>query len=65
LPGLYSTVNKFAQRIVFVYWSIISYYYDYYLMKLLRIPEIDFKESIPPAYVDWQDGTTTLFLLGA
>ncbi len=34
-------------------------------MKLLRIPEIDFKESIPPAYVDWQDGTTTLFLLGA
>jgi hypothetical protein len=28
----------------------------------LRSPKIDFKESIPPAYVAWQAGTTNLFL---
>jgi hypothetical protein len=31
---------------------------------LLRIPRIDAKESITPAYVAWRAGTTTLFLLG-
>ncbi len=30
-----------------------------------RIPEIDAKESIPPAYVAWRTGTITLFLLGS
>jgi hypothetical protein len=24
------------------------------ILKLLRIPEIDSKESIPPAYIDWR-----------
>jgi hypothetical protein len=28
-------------------------------------PEIDSKESIPPAYVAWRAGTITLFLLGS
>ncbi len=31
---------------------------------LLRIPRIDAKESITPAYVAWRAGTATLFLLG-
>jgi hypothetical protein len=31
----------------------------------LRSPRIDSKESIPPAYVAWRAGTTTLFLLGS
>jgi hypothetical protein len=34
------------------------------IFKLLRGPGIDLKESIPPAYVAWQAGTTSLFLLG-
>ncbi len=33
-------------------------------LKLLLSPEIDSKESIPPAYVAWRAGTRTLFLLG-
>ncbi len=33
------------------------------IFKLLRSPGIDSKESIPPASVAWQAGTTTLFLL--
>jgi hypothetical protein len=35
------------------------------IFKLLRRPGIDSKESIPPAYVAWRAGTTTLFLLGS
>ncbi len=35
------------------------------VFKLLRSPDIDSKESIPPAYVAWRAGTTTLFLLGS
>ncbi len=37
--------------------------WSYGIFKLFRIPGIDSKESIPPAYVDWRAGTTTLFLL--
>ncbi len=33
--------------------------------KLLRSLGIDAKESIPPAYVAWLAGTTTLFPLGS
>ncbi len=33
--------------------------------KLLRSPVIDSKEWIPPAYVTWRAGTTTLFQLGS
>ncbi len=33
--------------------------------KLLRSSGIDYKESITPAYVAWQAGTITLFLLGS
>ena len=33
------------------------------ILKLLMSPRIDSKESISPAYVAWQAGTTTLFLL--
>ncbi len=32
------------------------------IFKLLRSSRIDSKESIPPAYVAWRVGTTTLFL---
>jgi hypothetical protein len=32
------------------------------IFKLLRSPTIVSKESIPPAYVAWRPGTTTLFL---
>jgi hypothetical protein len=39
--------------------------WSYGIFKLLRNPGIDYKESIPPAYVDWRAGTTTLFLLGS
>ncbi len=42
--------------------------YDDYrarIFKLLRSPRIDFKESMPLAYVAWRAGTTTLFLLGS
>ncbi len=35
------------------------------ILKLLRGPGINSKESIPPAYVAWRAGTTTLFLLGS
>ncbi len=35
------------------------------IFKLLRSLGIDSKESIPPAYVAWRAGTTTLFLLGS
>ncbi len=35
------------------------------IVKRLRSPGIDSKESIPPAYVAWRAGTTTLFLLGS
>jgi hypothetical protein len=34
-------------------------------VNLLRSPGIDSKESIPPAYVAWRAGTTTLFLHGS
>ncbi len=34
-------------------------------LKLLRSPGIDYKESIPPAYVAWRAVTTALFLLGS
>ncbi len=33
-------------------------------MKGLRSPRIDYKESIPVAYVAWRVDTTPLFLLG-
>ncbi len=35
------------------------------IFELLRSPGIDSKELIPPAYVAWQAGTITLFLLGS
>jgi hypothetical protein len=35
------------------------------IFKLVRRPEVDSKESIPPAYVAWRASTTTLFLLGS
>ncbi len=35
------------------------------ILKLLRSPGVDSKESIPPAYVAWLAGTTTLFLLNS
>ncbi len=35
------------------------------IVKLLRSPRIDSKESILPAYVAWRAGTTTLFLLSS
>ncbi len=35
------------------------------IFKLLRSPESDIKESIPPASVAWRAGTITLFLLGS
>jgi hypothetical protein len=35
------------------------------IFKLLRSPGIDPKDSIPPAYVAWRAGTTTLLLLGS
>jgi hypothetical protein len=36
------------------------------IFKLFRIPGIDSKESIPPAFVAWRAGMTTLlFLLGS
>ncbi len=31
------------------------------IFKLLRNPRIDSKDYIPPAYVAWRAGTTTLF----
>ncbi len=34
-------------------------------LQLVRKPGIDFKESIPPAYVARRAGTATLFLLGS
>jgi hypothetical protein len=33
--------------------------------KMLRIPGIDSKESVPPAYVAWRAGMTILLLLGS
>ncbi len=33
------------------------------IFKLLKEPGIDSTESIPPVYVAWRAGTTTLFLL--
>jgi hypothetical protein len=35
------------------------------IFKLSRSPGINSKESIPPAFVAWRAGTTTLFLLGS
>ncbi len=35
------------------------------IFKLFKSPRIDSRESIPPAYVAWRAGTTTLFLLGS
>jgi hypothetical protein len=32
------------------------------ILKLLRSPRIDSKESIPPAFAAWRAGTTTRFL---
>jgi hypothetical protein len=31
------------------------------IFKLLRSPRIDFKESIPPAYLAWRAGTATIY----
>ncbi len=39
------------------FWALIS--------KHVRSPGIDSKESIPPAYVAWRAGATTLFPLGS
>jgi hypothetical protein len=36
-----------------IYWAQIC--------KLLRSPGIDSKKSIPPGYIAWRDGTTTLY----
>jgi hypothetical protein len=35
------------------------------IFKLLRSPGNDSNESIPPAYVAWRSGTTTLFLFSS
>ncbi len=35
------------------------------IFKLSMSPGNDSKEPIPPAYVAWRAGTTTLFLLGS
>ena len=35
------------------------------IFKLLMSPGIDSTKSIPPAYVAWRAGTTTLVLLGS
>ncbi len=35
------------------------------IFNLLRSPRMDSKESVPPAYVAWWAGKTTLFLLGS
>ncbi len=35
------------------------------IFNLLRDPRMDSKEPIPPAYVAWRAGTSTLFLLGS
>jgi hypothetical protein len=35
------------------------------IWKLLRSPGTDFNELIPPAYLAWWAGATTLFLLGS
>jgi len=35
------------------------------IIKLLKSPGIDSKESIPPANVAWRAGTTILILLGS
>ncbi len=42
---------------------VLKVLFRYGIFKLLRSPGIDSKESIPPAYVAWRVGTTTLFLL--
>jgi hypothetical protein len=34
-------------------------------LKTLKSPEINSEELIPPAFVAWQAGMTTLFLLGS
>ncbi len=50
-------------------WSSILIFIPWYTpsraLKLLMIPRIDARESIPPAYVAWRAGTTTLLLLGS
>jgi hypothetical protein len=40
-------------------------YFSGGIFKLLWSPEIDSKESIPPAYVAWRAGTRNLFILGS
>ncbi len=35
------------------------------IFKIIRSPGIDSNESVPPDYVAWRAGTTTLFLLGS
>ncbi len=35
------------------------------IFKLLRGPKINSKEPIPPPYVAWRAGKTSLFLLGS
>ncbi len=35
------------------------------ILELLSCPGINSKELIPPAYVAWQAGAATLFLLGS
>ncbi len=45
-------------------WSLPTYiYYPMESSAGIFKPWIDFKESIPPAYVAWRAGTATLFLL--
>jgi hypothetical protein len=38
---------------------------SYKICKRLRRPEIDSKESIPPAYVAWQVGTSNMAVVPA
>ncbi len=35
------------------------------IFKLISSPGIDSKQSIPPAFVAWRAGTTTLFQIGS
>ncbi len=69
MQGHYSNTGQ-SQHVVFVCelylmrgnWRVMTQLRDG-IFKLLRIPGIDSKESIWPAYVAWRAGTTTLFLL--
>jgi hypothetical protein len=45
--------------------KIAAAYWPGPILKFHGSPGIDPKESIPPAYVAWRVGTSTLFLLGS